>query len=313
MNVKVQNSQGQFTKLVPLQNNAWSLQGSSRGVYLLDVIVGMTGSDVSGAYETLLVILAKNEPIQPVNLVTFNNWITMIKTIVNTDVKVIIEDDKDTPEKPGGWCVPEMYWIGETCVWRPGFGPVPCGPHLGIPCPGQGTCLPTHRWDGEKCVPIPGLGCGPDLPIPCKDEDDMDDTPLNSCGYPLPEESCDPGDVDECEINPAKCESVTPDPQPEPQPDDDTGGNLPGTPPCDGDGGNSGGPDDDTGGKLPGTPPCDSDGGNSGGPDELEEPADDDADGGGDSDSGTSDDSGSSNGDGDGDTGDTGDTELGKN
>jgi hypothetical protein len=53
-NVKVQNIQGQFTKFVPLQNNAWSLQGLSRGVYMLDVIVDMPGTEGSGVYETLL-------------------------------------------------------------------------------------------------------------------------------------------------------------------------------------------------------------------------------------------------------------------
>jgi hypothetical protein len=42
--VKVTNTQGQLVDLTPLQNNVWSLQGFTPGMFMLDVIVDMSSS-----------------------------------------------------------------------------------------------------------------------------------------------------------------------------------------------------------------------------------------------------------------------------
>ena len=63
------------------------------GVYILDVIVDL-GSNQRGAYETILVILDKNQPpIQPAQIIN--------KVKQNTDIQIIFEDDKRCSNKPG--------------------------------------------------------------------------------------------------------------------------------------------------------------------------------------------------------------------
>jgi hypothetical protein len=64
-NVKARNVQGLQVDLLPLPNNLWSLQNLVPGVYLLDVIVDMSSSGISGVYETVLVILQPDQTSLP--------------------------------------------------------------------------------------------------------------------------------------------------------------------------------------------------------------------------------------------------------
>ena len=96
-NVKVTNTNGVMSKLVPLGNSTYSLLGFAPGSYVLDVIVDMPDSDNREAYETILLILKKGQhPVQPVDV------INTVKVI--TDVKVTFEendDDDKCSNKPG--------------------------------------------------------------------------------------------------------------------------------------------------------------------------------------------------------------------
>jgi hypothetical protein len=122
--VKVTNTQGQLVDLLSLQNNVWSLQGLTPGVYLLDVIVDISSSGIMGAYETVLVILQPDQqPLPPAQ------YINQITTKVRTDVRIIFQNDTRTPTpippKPPSPCyfdptLPECQPVDGKC--SPGFG-----------------------------------------------------------------------------------------------------------------------------------------------------------------------------------------------
>jgi hypothetical protein len=85
-----------MTTLLPLGNNAYSLDGFLTGAYILDVIVDMEGG--RGIYETIIVILDKDQqPVQPTQI------INKVKQI--TDVRIVFEEieeeDDDCSNKPG--------------------------------------------------------------------------------------------------------------------------------------------------------------------------------------------------------------------
>ena len=90
--VKVRNTQGQLTELEPVTGspNTYSLAGYPVGVYLLDVIVQLSDSNRQGAYETILVIIPSNQQPQPVNFAVI---LQTIRTVIDTDIRVIIDDD----------------------------------------------------------------------------------------------------------------------------------------------------------------------------------------------------------------------------
>jgi hypothetical protein len=94
--------QGIPVDLVPLPNNAWSLQGLLPGVYTLNVNVALSTSGILGTYETILVILEPDQqPLPPT-------------TIIN---RIIIP--------PPNGCPGNMTRINGTCQ-SPRPGPVPC-------------------------------------------------------------------------------------------------------------------------------------------------------------------------------------------
>ena len=85
--VKVQDHRRVIKELDSLGNCVYSLAGLPIGVYILDVIVDL-GSAKKGAYETILVILAKDQ--QPINPTQIINQVKQI-----TDFQIIFEDDDD--------------------------------------------------------------------------------------------------------------------------------------------------------------------------------------------------------------------------
>jgi hypothetical protein len=89
--VKIRNTQGQLTELQKSTGspNTYSLAGYPVGVYLLDVIVKLSNNR-QGAYETILVIIPPNQQPQPIN---FPLILQIIKTVIDTDIRVIIDDD----------------------------------------------------------------------------------------------------------------------------------------------------------------------------------------------------------------------------
>ena len=91
--VKVQDQRGVIKELESLGNNVYSLAGIPIGNYILDVVVDL-GSNKKGAYETILVILAKGQ--QPVNPTQIINQVKQI-----TDVQIIFDDDNNCSNKPG--------------------------------------------------------------------------------------------------------------------------------------------------------------------------------------------------------------------
>jgi hypothetical protein len=161
--VKVQNASGIMTTLTPLGINAYSLAGLPTGVYILDVIVDL-GSDKKGAYETILVILQKDQqPVQPAQVIN----------------RVQVSDDGDNGNQsrpPPGECEPGYVLVGNNCepiVCPAGSGLDSNGricepiPNPDPDCdPSRPECAPTQCPDG-RIVP-PGKPC-PDDALPCDD------------------------------------------------------------------------------------------------------------------------------------------------
>jgi hypothetical protein len=80
--VKVQDQRGVIKELESLGNNVYSLAGISAGNYILDVIVDL-GSGKKGAYETILVILEKDQqPVQPAQII--NKFIFDFRNLTQT-------------------------------------------------------------------------------------------------------------------------------------------------------------------------------------------------------------------------------------
>lgn len=80
--VKVQDLTGVIKELESLGNNVYSLAGISAGNYILDVIVDL-GSGKKGAYETILVILEKDQqPVQPAQII--NKFIFDFRNLTQT-------------------------------------------------------------------------------------------------------------------------------------------------------------------------------------------------------------------------------------
>jgi hypothetical protein len=72
-----------------ISGNEWSLEGGDDGVYLLDVIVNMPNGQ-TGAFETVLVILAHNAPeANPTQVIK-----QVIQVEIKTKTKEIIFKDK---------------------------------------------------------------------------------------------------------------------------------------------------------------------------------------------------------------------------
>jgi hypothetical protein len=98
--VKVRNTQGQLTELEPVTGspNTYSLAGYPVGVYVLDVIVQLSNNR-QGAYETILVIIPPNQEPQPIN---FPVILQTIKTVIDTDIRIIDDDNGGSDDCPEG-------------------------------------------------------------------------------------------------------------------------------------------------------------------------------------------------------------------
>jgi hypothetical protein len=80
--VKVQDLTGVIKELESMGINVYSLTGISAGNYILDVIVDL-GSGKKGAYETILVILEKDQqPVQPAQII--NKFIFDFRNLTQT-------------------------------------------------------------------------------------------------------------------------------------------------------------------------------------------------------------------------------------
>jgi hypothetical protein len=88
-----------MTTLLPLGNNAYSLDGFPTGAYILDVIVDMEGG--RGIYETIIAILDKDQqPVQPTEI------INKVKQI--TDVRIVFEEIE---EEDDVWLSFPLYFL----------------------------------------------------------------------------------------------------------------------------------------------------------------------------------------------------------
>jgi hypothetical protein len=184
--VKVTNTQGQLVDLLSLQNNVWSLQGLTPGVYLLDVIVDMSSSGIMGAYETVLVILQPDQqPLPPAQ------YINQITTKVRTDVRIIFQNDTRTP-------TPIPPEPPSSCYFDPSLPE--CQPK-------DGKCPPGFGFnDDDQCIPI---GKCPD------GYGRLDDDETGKCYKKSDIKTCPDGYVTHKD---AECPKPIPSPSPTPTP-----------------------------------------------------------------------------------------------
>jgi hypothetical protein len=228
--VKVRNTQGQLTELEPVTGspNTYSLAGYPVGVYVLDVIVQLSDNR-QGAYETILVIIPPNQQPQPIN---FPVILQIIQTVIDTDIRVIIDDDNGDDGPP-----PEEICDNGEDDDDDGLvdseDTEDCPPE----CPeGQelvdGQCVPIcdegqERVDGQ-CVPIPCPdgrepvdGVCPEPPGPGPGPGPEDNETITQ--EPIPPDPCiDDPDLPQCQAPPESCPEGTtgtpPDCVPIPEP-----------------------------------------------------------------------------------------------
>jgi hypothetical protein len=221
--VKIRNTQSQLTELERVTGvpNTFSLVGYPVGVYVLDVIVQLSGGR-QGAYETILVIIPPNQQPQPIN---FPLILQIIQTVIDTDIRVIIDDDNgddgtpeeicdngkdddgdglvdsedpDCPEEPT--CDPlEDPKCEEPCP--PGYSRTPGGVCELIICPADsrlvdGVCEPI-----DPCVKNPEL---PQCAEPCPEGRPRN--PDGTCPPTPPPDPCEENpDLPECQPPPGPC------------------------------------------------------------------------------------------------------------
>jgi hypothetical protein len=212
--VKIRNTEGQLTELQRVTGlpNTYSLAGYPVGVYVLDVIVQLSNNR-QGAYETILVIIPPNQQPQPINFAVI---LQTIKTVIDTDIRIIIDngddDDDNRPprcpegqhwDKAQGKCIPDECPGGMTgtppnCepICPEGADSTECNPCI------ENPDLP----ECDPCIENPGL---PECVEPCPDG-----RPRNHDG------TCPPAPPDPCEENPNSPECQSP---PEPCPEGTTG------------------------------------------------------------------------------------------
>jgi hypothetical protein len=194
--VKIRNTQGQLTELERLTGlaNTYSLAGYPVGVYVLDVIVQLSNNR-QGAYETILVIIPANQQPQPIN---FPLILQIIQTIIDTDIRVITDDDDNGDDD-------EICDNGED---DDGDGLVDSEDP---DCPPDGCPEGQERVDGQ-CVPICEEGQervdGQCVPTPCPDGREPVD---GVC--PEPPEPCPEGTTG----TPPDCKPIPCDPEVDPE------------------------------------------------------------------------------------------------
>jgi hypothetical protein len=236
--VKVTTPAGQIVELIQI-GTGWSLQGLANGVYLLDVIVNIPDGS-KGAYETVLVVLAPNEPSK--------NTAQVIKQVVKVDTKIVFEPTKNKPD------IRRICFLdpADTRCPKPDPKTGECPPGWGMndddQCVPHGKCPPGHsRLDEDetsRCYPdkdtkrCPNGGivhkfqeC-PDEPLPicdidmsvtpCIDEEGFIDCEPGFRDYgsgcePIRETGPSPGC--ECPVGMDCTDVVCPDPLPLPEPE----------------------------------------------------------------------------------------------
>jgi hypothetical protein len=161
--VKIRNTQGQLTELERVTGlpNAYSLAGYPVGVYVLDVIVQLSNSNRQGAYETTLVIIPPKQQPQPINFAVI---LQTIKTVIDTDIRIIDDDGRDDGKR----CPPP-----DPCQDNPNLPQ--CQPPPPESCP-EGT-----TGTRSDCVPIPPP------PDPC-----IENPNAEECQEPIPEPEPEP-------------------------------------------------------------------------------------------------------------------------
>jgi uncharacterized membrane protein YgcG len=217
--VKIRNTQGQLTELqkstgVP---NTYSLAGYPVGVYVLDVIVQLSNSNRQGAYETILVIIPPNQQPQ---LINFPLILQTIKTVIDTDIRIIDNGDDDDDDNKPPPCPLGQRWdpVQKKCLpIPPPPPPPPCDPEVDPECP-------------EPPPPPP--------PGPCPEGED--------CPIPPPPPPPTPCEGENCPIPPGP--GLLPGPEPEPEPIEEEEEEESETLEDDGEGGDEGGDDGGDGG-----------------------------------------------------------------
>jgi hypothetical protein len=151
-NVKVINSYGQTTELLPPQ---FSLSNLQTGVYTLDVIIDNPTTNSLDAYETLLIILAPDQ--QPIQKTEINNIIQKTKLYLEIEFKEEFECQRGYYyDRKTDNCLKRPTPLSPGECEDPNDPPIVCEDQL-KPCPGG---IPVHRddpcpiaEDGEEEVP----------------------------------------------------------------------------------------------------------------------------------------------------------------
>ncbi|CAN5179144.1 hypothetical protein BH18THE2_BH18THE2_14570 [soil metagenome] len=127
--VKVTNTEGKITELLPLQNNQWSLSGLSIGAYVLDVIVNT--SNGKNAYETVLTIIEPNH--RPLTKTETTYIVNQLGIWIKVDLRMVFEDNATSP---------------------PPQSPCYFDPTLEECKPKDGNCPPGFGFnEDEQCIP----------------------------------------------------------------------------------------------------------------------------------------------------------------
>jgi uncharacterized membrane protein YgcG len=249
--VKIRNTQGQLTELqkstgVP---NTYSLAGYPVGVYVLDVIVQLSNSNRQGAYETILVIIPPNQQPQ---LINFPLILQTIKTVIDTDIRIIDNGDDDDDDNKPPPCPLGQRWdpVQKKCLpIPPPPPPPPCDPEVDPECP-EPPPPPCDPEVDPECPEPPPPPCDPEVdpecpeppppppPGPCPEGED--------CPTPPPPPPPTPCEGENCPIPPGP--GLLPGPEPEPEPIEEEEEEESETLEDDGEGGDEGGDDGGDGG-----------------------------------------------------------------